>query len=318
MSPVNPFRPPALAAIEADLEAGKTILIDGATGTELERRGAPMHDKAWCATATLTSPDVLRSVHEDYIRAGARLITTNTFSTNRNVLEPAGQGDKVTEINRRAVELAIEARERTGSQDRVVVAGSMSHQVPYERLDEKRRQRHVPPPDEASANFREMAGILANAGVDLILMEMMSDPVLANAAIDAAHATGLPLWVGFSLKTEDSGTLVSEARPELDAETIFKSIPLDRADVAGIMHSDADTTTRGLELLKRHWSGPTMAYPDSGYFVMPHWQFVDIMPPETFVDRHREWIASGVQVVGGCCGLGLEHIQALAASLASA
>lgn len=315
MSQASSPRPPALAAIEADLEAGKTILIDGATGTELERRGATMDDNAWCATATLTHPDVLRSVHEDYIKAGARLITTNTFSTNRNMMGPAGHGDQVVEANRRAVELAIEARERTDSVDTVVVAGSMSHQVPYKYYDGKHRERIVPPLDVAAANFREMAKILAEAGVDMMLMEMMSDPDLVNHAIEAAAATGLPLWVGFSLEVDDWGEVVAQARPDVTADALFKAVPLDRANVAGIMHSSVEATTRGLDILKQHWSGTLMAYPDSGYFVMPHWQFVDIMPPEVFVQSNREWIANGVQVVGGCCGLGLEHIQALSASL---
>ena len=92
-----------LEAIERRLEAGKIIVIDGATGTELERRGATMNDRAWCAMATLTDPALLRQVHEDYIRAGARVITANTFSTNRNMLEPAGLGFRFEELNRRAV-----------------------------------------------------------------------------------------------------------------------------------------------------------------------------------------------------------------------
>jgi methionine synthase I (cobalamin-dependent) len=58
-----------------------------------------------------------------------------------------------------------------------------------------------------------------------------------------------------------------------------------------------------------------MAYPDSGYFKMPHWQFVDILPVDDFVAYSRQWIAAGVQIVGGCCGLGVEHIEALTASL---
>ena len=92
-----------LEAIVRNLEAGKIIVIDGATGTELERRGAAMHDKAWCAMATLTDPELLRGVHEDYIRAGALVITANTFSTNRSMLKPAGLESHFEELIRRAV-----------------------------------------------------------------------------------------------------------------------------------------------------------------------------------------------------------------------
>ncbi|NIR28251.1 MAG: homocysteine S-methyltransferase family protein [Gammaproteobacteria bacterium] len=303
-----------LDAIERNLEAGKVIVIDGATGTELERRGAAMHDKAWCAMATLTDPELLRGVHEDYIRAGARVITANTFSTNRNMLEPAGLGSRFEELNRRAVALARQARDRTGTVGRVAVAGSMSHQVPVVGGADQRAANAVPPPQVAEANFREMAELLAASGVDLILMEMMSDPELANPAITAAVATRLPVWVGFSVRAAESGTAVAYARPELDAAGMLEQISLDGVRVAGVMHSHVDTITPTIELLRRRWSGPLMAYPDSGYFKMPHWQFVDIIPVDDFVAYSRQWIAAGVQVIGGCCGLGIEHIEALAAS----
>ena len=303
-----------LEAIERNLEAGKIIVIDGATGTELERRGAAMHDKAWCALATLTDPELLRGVHEDYIRAGARVITANTFSTNRNMLEPAGLGSRFEELNRRAVELARQARDRTGTVGRVAVAGSMSHQVPVMGGTDQRDAHAVPPPEVAEANFREMAELLAASGVDLILMEMMSDPELANLAIAAAVATGLPVWVGFSVRAGESGAPVAYARPELGAAEMLDAIPLDGIRVAGVMHSKVDTIVPTIELLKRRWSGRLMAYPDSGYFKMPHWQFVDIIPVDDFVACSRKWIAAGVQVVGGCCGLGIEHTEALTAS----
>jgi S-methylmethionine-dependent homocysteine/selenocysteine methylase len=307
--------PSPLQDIRRGLETGEVIVIDGATGTELERRGAAMNDRAWCAMATLTDPELLCQVHEDYIRAGARVITANTFSTNRNMLEPAGLGPRFEELNRRAVEVARQARERTGTVDRVAVAGSMSHQLPIIEGADQRDARAIPPPEVAESNFREMAELLAASGVDLILLEMMSDPDLANPAIAAAVATGLPVWVGFSVRAGSSGSPVSYTRPELSAAEMFDRIPLEGIDVAGVMHSKVNIIAPTLELLEARWSGPLMAYPDSGFFKMPHWQFVDIIPVDEFVAFSRQWTAAGVQVVGGCCGLGVEHIQALSDSL---
>ena len=277
-----------------------------------------MHDKAWCAMATLTAPELLRGVHEDYIRAGARIITANTFSTNRNMLEPAGLGSRFEELNRRAVSLAREARERTGAAGHVAVAGSMSHQIPVEGGGDQRLAHGVPAPEVAVANFGEMAELLAASGVDLILMEMMSDPDLANPAIEAAIATGLPVWVGFSVRAGESGSPVSYALPELGADEMLEAIPLDGVRVAGVMHSSVDTISPTIALLQQHWSGPLMAYPDSGYFKMPHWQFVDVIPTGEFVTSAGKWIAAGVQVVGGCCGLGVMHIEALSAAVGEA
>jgi methionine synthase I (cobalamin-dependent) len=96
-----------MTTLEQRLDAGDIIIIDGAIGTELQLRGADMDGMAWCAAATETRPDILRTLHEDYIRAGADVITSNTFSSCRRVLEAAGMGDDTVALNRRAVELAV-------------------------------------------------------------------------------------------------------------------------------------------------------------------------------------------------------------------
>lgn len=305
----------ALETIEQSLRARQVVVMDGATGTELERRGAATHKGAWCAMASVTEPELLRAVHEDYIRAGARVITTNTFSTNRIMLEPAGLGSRFRELNREAVRLALEARERTGMAGQVAVAGSMSHQLPFQPGTDQRDPQAAPPPEVAEAHFREMAQVLAESGVDLLLMEMMSDPDLANPAIRAAIATGLPVWVGFSVTAGPSGAPVAYTRPELTVDDLLEQVPLSGVAAAGIMHSKAHTVAPAIERLKARWSGPLMAYPDSGYFTMPHWNFVDIIPVEDFVAYSRRWAAEGVQLLGGCCGLGTEHIRGLASSL---
>ena len=78
-----------------------------------------------------------------------------------------------------------------------------------------------------------------------------------------------------------------------------------------VMHSPIQDTADGLAAVKRHWSGPLGAYPESGYFVMPNWQFVDIVAPEDLLAEARGWVAAGAQLIGGCCGLGPDHIRAL-------
>ena len=89
--------------LDHKLDAGDIIVLDGAMGTEVARYGAAMDSTAWCAMANKTHPDVVRTVHEDYIRAGADVITANTFATCRHVLDGAGIGDEAVAINRRAV-----------------------------------------------------------------------------------------------------------------------------------------------------------------------------------------------------------------------
>jgi S-methylmethionine-dependent homocysteine/selenocysteine methylase len=301
-----------MTRLSRELRRGHTVILDGGTGTELERRGAAMHGDTWCAMATLTHPALLRDIHSDYIRAGASVITTNTFSTNRNLLEPSGLAAEFEPLNRLAVALAREAREQCDAQDRVVVAGSMSHQIPVVPGADQRDQNAVPDPATASANFREMAELLGESGVDLILLEMMSDPQLANPAIEAALATGLPVWVGFSVRADAEQRPVSYACPSLSAADMLDRVELEGVELIGMMHSNVHLIDAMLPLLRDRWTGPFMAYPDSGYFKMPHWHFVDIIEPAELVARSLQWRASGVQVLGGCCGLGVSHIAALA------
>ena len=100
----------ALAHLSARLAAGEVVVIDGATGTELQARGVPMDDDAWCGVANLEHADVVRDVHADYIRAGASVVIANTFSTDRLRLGDAGLADRVEDANRNAVAAALEAR----------------------------------------------------------------------------------------------------------------------------------------------------------------------------------------------------------------
>ena len=109
--------------LDDKLAAGDAIVLDGATGTEIARLGGEMNPAAWCAVANRDHPDTVRRVHESYLEAGADVVTTNTFATCRHVLEGAGLGDETEAINRRAVELAREARDRVAPDRPVAIGG---------------------------------------------------------------------------------------------------------------------------------------------------------------------------------------------------
>src|SRR5262249_6126039 len=86
--------------------------------------------------------------------------------------------------------------------------------------------------------------------------------------------------------------------------------------VFGIMHSPVDATTEALDVLRARWSGPLMAYPESGYFEMPNWRFVEVSAPRGYAAEGREWGGSGRRILGGCCGLSVDHIREGAVTLA--
>src|ERR687898_928127 len=292
-----------MSALQQRLDGGGVVILDGATGTELERRGVPMDDAAWDAAALLTHPDAVREVHEDYIRAGADVIITNTFATARHVLEPAGMGERFRELNTRAVTLAKEARENA-AEGAVFIAGSIS------TFTARYDYSYEPRAEKAHANYREQAEVLAESGADVIALEMMRDIEQTTHAAEAAVATGLPVWVGFSCKTTDEGTAVLWDGHHTLAEAL-EQIPPIGASLLSIMHTLTDDTPAALRELSSRWSGPVGAYPHSGEFVMPHWRFIDMISPDDFTGQAQGWVGMGVQLVGGCCGIGPEHIRLL-------
>ena len=300
------------AEIERRLEAGGVVILDGGTGTELELRGAAMDPQAWCGPATLEHTDLLECIHRDYIAAGADIITANTFASSRLMLSQAGCEDRLEDINRAAVGAAHRAR-AAGGRDGVAVAGSLSHMLPIVAGAAKSDPAKAPSPAEMSDAFAEMAGLLLEEGCDLILLEMMYHPDRMEAAFRAAVATGLPVWAGFSARRGENGQTLSFASDkDIPFEETVRILADFRVAAAGVMHTSSNVVGDALAIVRDAFDGPLIAYPDSGYFKMPHWQFQDIIPPDEFREFARQWIASGVQVVGGCCGLSPEHIAAIA------
>ena len=313
-----------MSTIAERLDEGRTVLLDGATGTELERRGVPMNGIAWSGLAVATDPGAVRKVHLDYIRAGAEVIITNTFATGRNMLRLAGEEDRTSDLNRQAARLALEAREEAGeakgqdtdgswqaAPDCVWVAGSISP-MSGGLGDEARSSAEF-----MRSDFEEQAGLLAESGVDFLILEMIRDIDFACVAIEAAIKTGLPVWVGFSCKeTSDGGiNLAPTLYEEISLARGVAAVMAEGGSLAAVMHSDVDITRPALEVVNSVWYGPTGAYPESGYFIKPNWKFVDIIPPADFTDRAVDWIGMGARAVGGCCGIGPQHILALSERL---
>ena len=312
--------------LDEKLAAGDVIVLDGATGTEIRRLGGEMDLAAWCAVANLTHPDTVRRVHESYLEAGADVIITNTFATSRHVLEGAGLGDETVAVNRRAVKLAREARDRVAPDRPVAIAGSMSNTVAWLPGTVGPDPAYLPSPEREAANYREMAGTLAEAGCDLLVMEMMMDVERASRVTEAALTTGLPVWVGISTSRGPEGAMVgwdiaSEAEGRLpedfedsapeSLETIIDALASLGPQVTGIMHSTLESTTPGLEVLFERWGGPVMAYPEVMHFDSASHSAQVLVEPEDFATRCRGWVEGGVQIIGGCCGTTIRHIRAM-------
>ena len=299
-----------MTSLSERLKNNEIILLDGAVSTEIQKRGVAMDSDVWSGIAHKVHPEIVRQVHEDYIEAGAQVITANTYSTARHVLESVDLGDEVRSINTEAVRLAQAARDRAAKGE-TWIAGSMSSMAPFSS------QQEVPAGEKVADNYKELAEILAEAGVDLIIAEMMRDAENACMVIEAALSTGLPVWIGYSAMMADDGESVMSWRwkstlPTGDfGELVETLVPLG-GEAVGIMHSQIRDTGPALAIIERHWSGPKLAYAETGRLEKPDWSFKEICMPNKYAEEIENWISTyGVQIVGGCCGTGPEHIRVL-------
>ncbi len=302
-----------MSTLSDRLKNREIILLDGGVSTEIQKRGVSMDEDVWSGIAHRTHPEITLQVHEDYIRSGSQVITANTYSTARHVLERINMGDQVRSLNEEAVQLARKARDNAAA-DEVWVAGSISSMAPFNNEEE------VAVGESVESNYREIAEILAESGVDLLILEMMRETVNSILVIEAALSTGLPVWIGYSAMMADDGKNVITWRwknvkskpPTGDFEELVKETVNLGIDAAGIMHSQVIDTEPALEVMSRHWHGPKLAYAETGALEKPDWNFKEICTPEKYSEVLKNWVRShGVQIVGGCCGTGPEHIRIL-------
>ena len=303
--------------LEARLQTGGPVILDGANGTELERLGVRMDQDLWCARALADSPDAIHEVHRRYIDAGADVITTNSYAATREAMQRHGLAAHFEAWNRRSARIALEERDRSSRAESIVVAGSVSTYGRFGQLDLETMSDH----------FRAQGEILADEGVDLLILETLGSTARTiMAMVNATKDLGVPVWVSVScLRDPDSGAVMHGIEESSEAAHAAETYgPLAEAvreimSVGGsavlMMHSVRDVTEDAVEVMRTTWSGPVGAYPNAGYWTRPNWTFVDQVPPDVYLADARRWVEAGAAIVGGCCGVGVEHIRALAEGL---
>ena len=283
------------------LAAGGRALMDGGVGTEIQRRGGSL--RAWAATENAERPDAVRVVHADFLAAGADVISANTFGCSEPRLAAFGLAGCEEELNRRAVALALEARDAVGGE--ALVAGCLTT-VSFRGPDGSGMS-----PPEGERALESQARIIADAGADLLLAEILSSVDRANAMLAAASTAGLPVWAGFSCKLDGDGQvrLLNETSEPL-ADSL-RRIDLSGVDAALAMHTEIEAVGPALAALREAWDGPVGAYPHGGRYARPDWEFDASFTPEALAAGAARWIDEGCSIVGGCCGAGPAHIAAL-------
>ena len=294
-------------AFESLLAARGVLLLDGATGTELQRRGVPTPLPLWTADAAVRAPGVLQQIHLDYLEAGADVVTANTFRTTPYTLRKHGRESEAATLTLRSVEIA---RAACDAAERGLVAGSMSP------LEDCFHPERVPPGDVLLREHAAHARNLRAAGVDVLLVETMNTAREAHDAATAALETGLPVLVSLILDQDGEGDLLSGE--ELDvAWAHIRPLP-----VAGLLVncSPPRVITSALERMQwRDERRPLGAYANFGRAdEISGWAPDTTTPPEDYAECVREWLALGARLIGGCCGTTPAHVRAAAAAVASA
>jgi homocysteine S-methyltransferase len=283
------------------------IILDGGTGTLIQALGAPMSAETWCADANLTHPDIVRQAHRAYLDAGAEVLIANTYATSPLLFNHLDRDDDVGRIDAVAIGLA-----RQVSDGSVPVAGSFSVMRPGIPGSDRTELHREWPESEARRLFAAKAAGLAAAGADVIAMEIMRDGDYSLWATEAATATGLPVWLGISVEENDDGRLTGFGRPNWLLEDFVEPLLRCAPAMVCVMHSSPHDTTTALEIVRRHWRGSLGAYSESGYFAMPDWRFVDVIPEAEYADLAKQWAERfDLSMIGGCCGMGPSHIAAL-------
>jgi 5-methyltetrahydrofolate--homocysteine methyltransferase len=281
------------------LENDGIILLDGAIGTELDKRGLMGR-----ADNNLDAPQAVLDIQREYAACGCDALTTNTLTMNRIHIETHNLGVSVRDVNKAGAELARQA----AGKDRYVLGNiSSTGQLlePYGTYKES----------QFCDAFTEQAGILAESGVDGFIIETIFDLREAMCALRACKENiSLPVIVSIAFTTEEKGgrTMMGDS-----AEQCAKSLTDAGADVIGANCGDLDPAQMAVVIsyLKSATTLPVLAQPNAGRPKLVGDKTIFDMAPTSFAAGIAECLHAGAKLVGGCCGTSPEHIRAVAGML---
>jgi homocysteine S-methyltransferase len=293
-----------------EIFADRPVLADGSMGTLLYARGI-LASRGY-DELNLSEPGLIQAVHEEYLQAGAEILETNTFGANRFRLARHGLAAKTAEINAAGVRLARQAVERLKEKqapDRGVAAWVAGSVGPLGVRLEPLGKTGL---DEARAAFAEQIGILAENGVDLLILETMPALNEAHEALEAAKSVAPHLPVLAMVTVDDESECLDGASPAQAAALLAEW----GADAVGVNCSTGPSTVlTAVEAMRAATVLPLAAMPNAGLPRAIEGRNVYLCSPEYMASFARKAVALGVQIVGGCCGTTPNHIRAMRAAI---
>ena len=288
-------------------------LLDGSIGQELVKRSGDRATPLWSTQVMIDHPDLVGEVHADYFRCGATIATTNTYAVHRSRLVRVGMEDQLPIL----IDTALAQAERARAQfPQGRIAGALGPLLASYRPDLN------PDPAEAAGKFRELVQLMADR-VDLFLIETVSSVQEAEGALRGTEGCGKPVWLALTVMDDDGTRLRSgEALGDI-APLVDRFAP----EAVLINCSRPEAIPAALEIIKG-FGRPFGAYANG--FTRISEGFLKDAPtvdaleqrqdlgPEAYADHAMGWVAQGATIVGGCCEVGPDHIEALAGRLRAA
>jgi methionine synthase / methylenetetrahydrofolate reductase(NADPH) len=290
----------------ADIFSNRPVLADGAMGTVLYARGIFIN--RCYDELNLSDPNLILSIHEEYLQAGAEILETNTFGANRFRLTRHGLASKVADINAAGVRVARQAVEHLKEKQAgtAYVAGSVGPLgVRLEPLGKTGLE-------EARAAFAEQILALADAGVDLLIIETMPALNEAREALLAAQETAPNLPVLVMVTVDDESNCLDGSSPQQAAALLTEW----GAGAIGVNCSTGPSTVlTAIEAMRSSTTLPLAAMPNAGMPRAIEGRNIYLCSPEYMASFARKAIAAGAQIVGGCCGTTPNHTRAMRSAM---
>jgi 5-methyltetrahydrofolate--homocysteine methyltransferase len=284
---------------------GRVLLADGATGTMLQHDG--LETGRIPETWLFEQPDNICSLHGAYLESGSDIILTCSFGGTSYRLDSEGLGERVTEVNRRAAELARQVADSRmhGNGTQVYVAGDMGP------TGELVAPLGTVTPDEVSQAYAQQAAGLADGGADFLLLETLSDLNEAKAAIQGIQRVAdLPLIVTFSF--DSHGRTMMGLRPEKVAQEIGPLVQ----GIGANCGKDPSEFVSFMEAMRKHAPDTILwAKPNAGLPRVDGDRVVYDATPEQMAEITVQLSEAGAHVIGGCCGTTPEHVAAMSAAV---
>jgi methionine synthase I (cobalamin-dependent)/5,10-methylenetetrahydrofolate reductase len=295
-----------MAAALDRLFNGKTVLCDGAMGTMLYSCGVFIN--RCYDELNVTQPETVRTVHEQYLQAGAQVIETNTFGANAYRLERYGLREKVREFNLAGAKIARQCVTAIGEKQgtEAFVAGAVGS------LGVPRQQLFKTGLDKARAAFGEQMAALAAGGVDLLIAETMMSVDEAEQAVLAAREVAPQLKIIVMMTVNEDGNCLDGTSPEVAAQRLTAI----GADAVGCNCSVGPATVLSvIERMRAATSLPLAAMPNAGMPKNVEGRAIYMTSPEYMASFARKFVRAGASWVGGCCGTTPAHIRAMRGAL---